>query len=578
MKSLIPLVGLLAWLIVLCPGICEGQRSQFGQFAPPDAFEHGSALAYYGSENEWSRRQFEASKVLEQPNRLGQRLILAIQDGKPEVAAQWCEEYLAKDAAQLEALFALAVAQAHLGDVERAFATMQRAIAAGLPFERFVAGPRDLLAPLTISDAFQKYLAAHPVNLIHGPMLGAMTDTSVRVWVRTAEESDIKVQVYRHPNGATVAAPLISASGRTSKQLDYTGVVAVRGLEPGTEYHYDVLINGKTVTASPRPAFRTFPRAASTAKVQIAFGGCAAYIPENERMWNTIASFHPMAMLLLGDNVYIDLADQAGPLHRYTYYQRQSRPEFRRLTQSTPIFSIWDDHDAAIDDVWLGPYRHRPSWKPSMLQLQKENWNNPGYGDPQWPGCWFRFTLGAIDFFMLDCRYYRTNPFGKKPTMLGPVQKKWLLRELKKSTAAFKVIASSVAWATGAKPGSRDTWDGFPEEREEIFSWIDEHRIDGVVLLSADRHRSEAWKIERPNSYPLYDLLSARLTNVHTHELVEGPLFGYKDKCSFGLLTFDRTRADPQIKYEIVNIDGETVHELSIKRSELRSPTSRIQR
>ena len=44
-------------------------------FAPPDAFENGSSLAYYGSENEWSRRQFEASKVAEQPNRLGQRLV-----------------------------------------------------------------------------------------------------------------------------------------------------------------------------------------------------------------------------------------------------------------------------------------------------------------------------------------------------------------------------------------------------------------------------------------------------------------------------------------------------------------------
>ena len=82
-------------------------------------------------------------------------------------------------------------------------------------------------------------------------------------------------------------------------------------------------------------------------------------------------------MLMLGDNVYIDLAEQAGPLHRYSYYQRQSRPEFRRLTESVPMFAIWDDHDAAIDDVWFGPYRDKPAWKPSMLQLQKENWINP---------------------------------------------------------------------------------------------------------------------------------------------------------------------------------------------------------
>jgi alkaline phosphatase D len=173
---------------------------------------------------------------------------------------------------------------------------------------------------------------------------------------------------------------------------------------------------------------------------------------------------------------------------------------------------------------------------------------------------------------MLDCRYYRTNPFGDDRTILGPVQKAWLKNELMKSKAEFKVIASSVSWASAAKPGSRDTWDGFPEEREEIFSWIEQHRIEGVVLLSGDRHRSEAWQIPRPHGYPLYDLLSSRLTNAEFHELVPGALFGYNEKCSFGLLTFDATRDDPQLRYDIINIDGDTVHSLTIKRSQLQLP------
>ncbi len=167
-------------------------------------------------------------------------------------------------------------------------------------------------------------------------------------------------------------------------------------------------------------------------------------------------------MLLLGDNVYIDLAEEAGPLHRYTYYRRQSRPEFRKLVGSTPVFAIWDDHDAAIDDVWLGPYRDKPSWKPSMFTLFQQNWNNPSYGTHDWPACWFTFSIGNVDFSMLDCRYYRTNPFGDTPTMLGPVQKAWLLEKLKASQAQFKVIVSSVPSAYGVKPGSHDTSDGFP--------------------------------------------------------------------------------------------------------------------
>jgi alkaline phosphatase D len=382
------------------------------------------------------------------------------------------------------------------------------------------------------------------------------------------------VRVFKDRDETGDAEPVATASGRTDKQMDYTGIVEVSGLAPATEYRYELSIDGQAVLAESRPSFRTFPRVGSSGKYQLAFGGCAALIPENERMWDTIAEFHPLAMLMLGDNVYIDLAEEAGPMHRYTYYRRQSRPEFRRLTRSVPMFAIWDDHDAAIDDVWLGPYRDKPSWKPSMLQLQKENWNNPSYGDAEWPGCWFNFSLGDVDFFMLDCRYYRTNPFAEERTMLGPVQKAWLLRELKKSDATFKVLASSVAWAEGAKPGSHDTWDGFPKEREDIFSMIDESAIDGVVLLSADRHRSDARKIPRPNGYALYDFMSARLTNAHTHEVVQGALFGYNEKCSFGLLSFDTARSDPQVTYEIVNIDGETVHSLTLNKSEI-SPAAK---
>jgi len=129
-----------------------------------------------------------------------------------------------------------------------------------------------------------------------------------------------------------------------------------------------------------------------------------------------------------------------------------------------------------------------------------------------------------------------------------------------------------VPWAPNSKPGSRDTWDGFPDERAEIFSWIDESKIDGVVLLSADRHRSEAWKIDRPDAYTLYDLMSSRLTNTHTHECLPGTLFCYHATCSLGLLSFDTTLDDPSIKYDIVAIDGKIVNTLKLMLSHLRHP------
>ena len=153
--------------------------------------------------------------------------------------------------------------------------------------------------------------------------------------------------------------------------------------------------------------------------------------------------------------------------------------------------------------------------------------------------------------------------------MLGEFQLNWLKEKLKTSTATFKIIASSVPWAKNTKPGSDDTWDGFSNEREEIFSFIIENNIDGVLLLSADRHRSDAWKVDLPNGYTTYDLMSSRLTNVHTHNLMDGSIFGYNKKCSFGTLEFDTKAEDPSVIYTIKNIDNEEIHKMTIFKSQL---------
>jgi len=47
-------------------------------------------------------------------------------------------------------------------------------------------------------------------------------------------------------------------------------------------------------------------------------------------------------------------------------------------------------------------------------------------------------------------------------------------------------------------------------------------------------------------------------------------LFGYNEKCSFGLLSFDTTLPDPELTYQIVSIDREVVQTLSLKKSQLR--------
>ncbi len=490
--------------------------------------------------------------------------IARIADGKIEKAVSNLENYLREHPGDLESMYGLAVAHTQTGQIEKALEYVKDAVKGGLPFDRFVVGPRDLLEPLTKTAEFKELAEKFANEFIHGPMVGCVQPTSAKFWLRTADEVPAQVLVSKTESmDDCIKSPAI----KTDAEKDYTAVLPVAGLEPATRYYYRIIVDGKTQTRTY--SFRTFGVKAKPAKFSIGFGGGAGYTPKYERMWNTINSREPLAFLLLGDNVYID-HPKSPAVQKYCYYRRQCRPEFRNFASATAVYAIWDDHDFTTNDSWGGPATYEPEWKLPVWRLFKYNWNNPYYaGGKSQPGCWFDFSISDVDFFMLDGRYYRMNPKQDNPRMLGPVQMKWLKDKLKASKATFKVIASPVPWSYGAKPGSRDPWQGYKAEREEIFSFLEKNRIDGVILIAADRHRSDIWKIERPDGYDLYEFESSKISNIHTHGIMKGSIFGYNKKCSFGMITFDTTLPDPQLTYTIVSIDDETIYEFSLKKSQL---------
>jgi alkaline phosphatase D len=503
-------------------------------------------------------------------------MITLVANGRADQAVKRCTAFLADNPKDTEHRFLLAVAYANLKQIDKAAEAMSRAVEVGVPFERFIAGPRDLLAPLTSSDAFKEYATARkgdPPIVLHGPMLGTMTDTSVRIWVRTATAAGVQAAAATgHDIQAKQPTKWIrSAPAKTAKADDYTTIIEITGLKPDTEYVYMLTVDGKSVDPLEQMEFRTFPARGKAAKFSIAFGGGAGYTPWNERMWATIDKRRPLAMLLLGDNVYIDMPT-VHQTQRYCYYRRQSRPEFRALTARTPVFAIYDDHDFGTNDCIPGPDIDIPQWKRPVWKLFTENWANPYYGGgAKQPGCWFDFQIADVDFIMLDGRYYRTKPkLGKKSSMLGPAQKKWLYAKLKNAKGTFKVICSPVPWTFKAKGKSGDTWNGFQEERNEIFAFLAAEKIDGVILLSADRHRSDVWKLTRPDGYALYEFESSRLTNIHVHAPQRGSLFSYNKKNSYGQLTFDTTKSEATVTYRIFSIDDELIHTFAVKKSEIK--------
>jgi len=452
------------------------------------------------------------------------------------------------------------------GQPSEALTAARRAVQAGLPVERFVAGPRDAFESLTADIEFRRWADDRVSALLHGPLLGRVTDRSAAVWVRTARPATVRVIVRATEEDEAVE---ISGEAQTTAETDYTATVQVAGLKPQTGYVYQVLIDGQPML-DPQPPFRTSPPQNRAASFTIAFGGGAGYVPEHERMWDTIRRRAPHALLMLGDNIYSDDPTQSWTQH-YCYYRRQSRPEWRALTARTAVYAIYDDHDFGTDDCIPGPEVDQPPWKRDVWRRFQQNWNNPAYGGGEaQPGCWFDFSIGDVHFILLDGRYYRSR--SGTPSMLGPVQKAWLLETLKNSRGTFKVLASPVPWTEGVKPGSKDPWDGFSEEREEIFQFIEHQRVEGVVLIAADRHRSDLRITRRANGYDLYEFESSRLTNRHTHPVVQTPglVFGYNKTCSVGMMHFDTTKADPEVRCEIVDIDGHAVHSATILHSQLR--------
>jgi hypothetical protein len=95
-----------------------------------------------------------------------------------------------------------------------------------------------------------------------------------------------------------------------------------------------------------------------------------------------------------------------------------------------------------------------------------------------------------VSFFVMDTRSYRSGSESEdsaSKTMLGQTQKQaffdWLVA--KNKTAVFKFIVSSVGWTNLL---SKDSWNGYATEREEIFDFIRVRNIVGCVFLSGDSH------------------------------------------------------------------------------------------
>ena len=321
-------------------------------------------------------------------------------------------------------------------------------------------------------------LSASEVEI--GPMVGHVGPEEARIWVQAKGASQLGVRI----DGRDVAGPqLTAASG-------FMGHVKVCGLEPNKTYNYQVLLNGKPAKGkfATQGTLKTAPVDGQSGKVRFAFSSCfgrEGKVSEAARQY--IANMPNVDLMLeLGDNHY---ADSTKPeVQRKFYTSQRGNSGWHAYARNLPIYAIWDDHDYGPNDS-----DRTAAGQEHSLRTFQEHWANPSYGTQNTPGIFTTFTHGEVQFFLLDDRYYRDpNNAPERPTktLLGKAQKAWLKDQLARSTAKVKIVALGSETQLN---GHRDSYTSFKAEQKEMLDFY--KTIEGVILISGDRHFSGAYQI-----------------------------------------------------------------------------------
>ncbi len=356
-----------------------------------------------------------------------------------------------------------------------------------------------------------------------GPMVGATAMRQAKIWVQGNSNGTAAIEYW------DLAAPTSvqrSKPVKLEEDTDYVAQFTLGLLEPGRSYGYRVMMSGKEQKVPQTLAFKTQPLwqwRTDPPSWKMVFGSCsydneALYDrpgrpyggpPENKRIFDAMANQQPDLTLWGGDYLYfreVDEDSESGLRHRWRY--ARSIAEQQGLLRTGSHLAIWDDHEFGPNDA-NSSYR----FKGEALTLFKRYWPNASYGLPETPGTFGNHRFNEAEIFMLDNRYHRDSDKlqSDDKSKLGAAQLRWLKNALLASVAPIKIIAAGSQITN--EVNRWESWERFPKERADILKFLVDHKIDGVILLTGDRHFTELLKTDRPGTYPLYELTCSPLTS-----------------------------------------------------------------
>lgn len=380
-----------------------------------------------------------------------------------------------------------------------------------------------------------------------GVQAGDVTSHAGLVWVRSDRPARMIVETsatesFRNPT--RWKGPVLGPD------TDFTGTTRLRGLPAGEQIHYRVVLadpddprrTGEPVTGT----FRTTPKGRKEG-VRFLWSGDIAgqgwgINPDRGgyRIFDDMRRRNPDFFLCSGDNIYADgpilpsvtLPD--GTVWRNVTTEEKSKvaeslAEFRgafrynlldenlrRFNAQVPSIVQWDDHE--VHNNWypgqiLTDARYTEKNVDVLAGRSLRAFSEyfpvstlpPGDED----GRVYRVLRHGplLDVFVLDMRSYRNaNSPGRQPDdttgILGARQLQWLKRELSRSRATWKVIASDMPLGLVVPDGSANFEavaqgdPGAPLGRElqiaELLRHIKHRKVTGTVWLTTDVHYTSA--------------------------------------------------------------------------------------
>lgn len=295
----------------------------------------------------------------------------------------------------------------------------------------------------------------------------------VAVWSATARSVAVEIRTG-DTIVSTAAADLDDASRAT---------LEIGGLAPATAYEVSVVTDtGARIVHHARTA----PSADDWRPVRLAVSADVDPSSEFETdIMERLAAASPELYVSLGDFPYTDNGPPAATLDEYRarHVAGRTAPHVHALLRAVGVRAIYDDHEFRNDWDEMRREEERSRYEAAM-----QAWDEffPLRGAPAVKYRSWRWGAN-VECFLLDCRRYRSAnaaPDDAAKTMLGEVQRAWLLDGIRRSTATFKLVFTSVPLDFGNT--GDDHWIGYVTERTLVFDAL--AGVPGVVFVSADQH------------------------------------------------------------------------------------------